>query len=336
MRLIFSWVLLGLFLGGAAGASTLETVKARGTLICGVGGKVPGFSTVDADGKFLGLDVDYCRAVAAAIFGDAAKVKFTPVGITERFTALQSGEIDILARNTTWSFSRDTGLGIEFVGTLFYDGLGFMVHKSLKAASVKELDGASICIQSGTTTEQNIADYFTSNHMKYEQVLFESADQATKIYESGRCDAYATDSSSLAARRAILADPAANVILPEIISKEPLGPAVRAGDTQFAEIARWVLFALIDAEELNITSANADEMRQSVSPGIKRFLGGDSSLGSDKFGLGLDWAYQVIKQVGNYGEIFDRNLGAQSAMPLPRGINELWIKGGILYAPPVR
>jgi ABC-type amino acid transport/signal transduction systems, periplasmic component/domain len=326
----------------AAGASTdakagiLDTVKQRGSVVCGVSGKVPGFSVPDAQGVWSGMDVDYCRAVAAAVFNDPNKVTFRPVTTTERFTALQTGEIDVLARNTTWSFTRDANLGIEFVGANFYDGQGFMVSKQLGVKSAKELNGASICIQTGTTAEQNIADFFAANKLTFKQVVFESSDEAAKLYDTGRCDVYTTDTSGLAARRTTLSKPADHVILPEVISKEPLGPSIRAGDPQWANIAKWVLFAQINAEELGVTSANADEMRQSKNPDIRRLLGSDEALGNERWGLERDWAYRVVKLVGNYGEVFERNVGAKTPLGLDRGINQLWTKGGLMYAPPVR
>lgn len=326
----------GIAFTSPASAGILDTVKARGQLLCGVSGKVPGFSAPDAKGVWSGLDVDYCRAVAAAVFNDPEKVKFVPVTTTERFTALQSGEIDVLARNTTWTFSRDANIGLDFVGIMFHDGQGFMVNKKLGVTSVKGLNGASICIQNGTTTEQVVSDYFAANGMKYEPVAFESADEAAKIYDSGRCDVYTTDASGLAARRTTLSNPKDHVILPEIISKEPLGPAVRQGDQQWSHITRWVLFAMINAEELGVTSKNVDQMKASKNPDIRRLIGEDDSVYSDKFGLTKDWAFRAIKLVGNYGEVFDRNVGPATALGLERGPNQLWIKGGLLFAPPLR
>ncbi|MBP2291299.1 amino acid ABC transporter substrate-binding protein [Azospirillum rugosum] len=319
-----------------AQAGVLDTVKQRGNVVCGVSGKVPGFSVPDAQGVWSGMDVDYCRAIAAAVFNDASKVTFRPVTTTERFTALQTGEIDVLARNTTWSFTRDANLGIEFVGANFYDGQGFMVSKQLGVKSAKELNGASICIQTGTTAEQNIADFFTANKLTFKQVVFESSDEAAKLYDTGRCDVYTTDTSGLAARRTTLSKPADHVILPEVISKEPLGPSVRAGDPQWANIAKWALFAQINAEELGVTQANVDEMRQSKNPDVRRLLGSDEALGNERWGLDRDWAYRIVKLVGNYGEVFERNVGTKTSLGLDRGINQLWTKGGLMYAPPVR
>ena len=319
-----------------AQAGVLDTVKQRGSLVCGVSGKVPGFSVPDAQGVWSGMDVDYCRAIAAAVFNDPNKVTYRPVTTTERFTALQTGEIDVLVRNTTWSFTRDVNLGIEFVGANFYDGQGFMVSKDLNVKSAKELNGASVCIQAGTTAEQNIADFFAANSITFKQVVFESSDEATKLYDTGRCDVYTTDTSGLAARRTTLSKPATHVILPEVISKEPLGPAVRAGDPQWANIAKWTLFAMINAEELGVTSANADEQRNAKNPDVRRLLGSDEALGNERWGLERDWAYRIVKRVGNYGEVFERNVGTRTPLGLERGINALWSKGGLMYAPPVR
>ncbi len=327
---------LALLACASARAEVLDTVKKRGELVCGVSGKVPGFSVPDAQGVWTGIDVDYCRALAAAIFDDPNKVTFRPVTTNERFTALQSGEIDVLARNTTWSFSRDVNLGLEFVGTLFYDGQGFMVRRDLGVKSARDLNGASICIQTGTTTEQNISDYFAANAMSYKQVVFESADEATKLYDSGRCDVYTTDTSGLASRRTSLSRPADHVILPEVISKEPLGPAVRAGDPQWANIARWTLFALINAEELGVSSVNVDQQLASRNPEVRRLLDADEALGKERWGLDRGWAYRIVKRVGNYGEVFERNVGEKTPLGLARGTNQQWSKGGILYAPPVR
>lgn len=322
-------------MAGAAAAATLDAVKQKGYVNVGVSGKVIGFSAPDANGKWTGMDVDFGRAVAAAIFNDPEKVRFTPVAFKEAFTALQSGEIDILARNTTWTYQRDTKLGLEFAGVNFYDGQGFMVKKSLGVKSAAELNGATICTQAGTTTELNVSDYFSSKGMTFKPVVYESADEATVIYDSGRCDVYTTDASALAARRSSMKNPQDHLILPEVVSKEPLGPAVRQGDQQWSDINRWVLFALINAEELGITSKNVDEMKKSTNPSIQRFLGIDANYG-EFMGLGGDWAYQVVKHVGNYGEIFDRNVGPATAIGLERGLNALWTKGGLMYAPPIR
>lgn len=320
---------------GSAFAGTLDNVKEKGYVNTGVSGKVVGFSAPDAKGHWTGLDVDFARAVAAAIFDDPTKVRFTPVAFKEAFTALQSGEIDMLTRNTTWTFQRDTKLGLEFVGVLFYDGQGFMTKKDLGVKSALELDGASICTQAGTTTELNLSDYFTGKGMKYKPVVYESSDEATVIYDSGRCDVYTTDASGLAARRTTLKDPKAHIILPEVISKEPLGPAVRQGDQQWSDIVRWTLFALINAEEMGITSKNVDQMMASKNPAVQRFLGVSGDLGQH-LGLTKDWAYRIVKHVGNYGELYDRNVGPDTALGLDRGINALWTNGGLIYAPPIR
>lgn len=326
---------IALLTTGMALAGTLDAVKEKGYVNAGVSGKVVGFSSPDAKGKWTGMDVDFARAVASAIFDDAGKVRFTPVAFKEAFTALQSGEIDILTRNTTWTYQRDTKLGLEFVGTLFYDGQGFMVKKNLGVKSALELDGASVCTQSGTTTELNLSDYFATKNMTYKPVVYESADEATVIYDSGRCDVYTTDTSGLAARRTALANPKDHVILPEVISKEPLGPAVRQGDQQWSDLVRWTLFALINAEEMGITSNNVDSMLKSDNPAIKRFLGVSGDFGQH-IGLSPDWAYRIIKHVGNYGEMFERNVGPDTALGLERGVNALWSDGGLMYAPPVR
>lgn len=318
-----------------AAAGMLDTVKERGVVAAGVSGKVPGFSVPDEKGVWKGLDVEFGRALAAAIFNDPEKVKFVPVTTQERFTALQAGEIDVLSRNTTWTFERDAKLGLEFAGVIFYDGQGFMVNKKLGVTSAKQLDGASICIQIGTTTEKNVSDYFAANNMKYKPVVFESADESTVIYNTGRCDVYTTDTSGLAARRTALGNAEDHLILPEVISKEPLGPSVRQGDQQWSDIVRWTLFALINAEELGITSKNVDEMLKSKNPEVMGFLGVEGNYG-EQLGLTKDWAYRIVKHVGNYGEIFDRNVGPNTPLKLQRGLNALWTKGGIMYAPPLR
>lgn len=328
---------LGILLAWTSGvlAGMLDNVKARGAVVCGVSGKVPGFSVPDDKGVWRGLDVDFCRSLAAAIFNDPEKVKFVPVTTKERFTALQTGEIDVLSRNTTWTFERDVQQGLDFAGILFFDGQGFMVNKKLGVTSAKQLNGASVCIQTGTTTEKNVSDYFAANNMTYKPVVFESADESTVIYDTGRCDVYTTDSSGLAARRTALSKPDEHIILPEIISKEPLGPSVRQTDPQWADIVRWTLFALINAEELGVTSKNVDEMLKSNNPEIKGLLGVEGNYG-EQFGLTKDWAYRIVKHMGNYGELFDRNVGPGTPLKLERGQNALWTKGGLLYAPPIR
>lgn len=314
---------------------TLDAVKARGVLQCGVSTGLPGFSNPDDKGNWKGLDVDMCRAVAAAVLGDATKVKYIPLTAKERFTALQSGEIDLLPRNTTWTQTRDTQLGLNFAGVNYYDGQGFMVSKDLGVKSAKELDGAAVCIQAGTTTELNLADYFRLNGMSYAPVVFDTSDQTVKGFEAGRCDVLTSDQSQLYALRIKLEKPDSAMVLPEVISKEPLGPVVRQGDDQWFNIVKWTHNALLNAEELGVTSANVDEMKKSKNPNVRRLIGLEGPKGK---GLGLndDWAYQVIKQIGNYGESFDRNVGAGSPLKVSRGINALWTDGGLQYAPPMR
>ena len=318
-----------------ASAGTLDDVKAAGKIKCGVSQGLPGFSNPDDQDNWSGLDVSYCRALAAAVLGDANAVEFTPLSAKVRFTALQSGEIDVLSRNTTWTATRDNSLGLEFVGVSYYDGQGFMVRKDLGVKSATELSGAAVCTNTGTTTELNVADYFRAQGMDYTVVAFEKADEVVAAYDAGRCDVYTTDRSGLAAQRVKLAEPDAHVVLPEIISKEPLGPAVRHGDNQWGDIARWTLNAMINAEELGVTSANVDEMKGSDNPGIKRLLGTEGSVGTD-LGLSADWAYNIVKQVGNYGEVYEATVGPNTPLKLDRGVNALWTQGGILYAPPVR
>jgi general L-amino acid transport system substrate-binding protein len=319
----------------AASAQTLNTVKQRGVLNCGANGQLAGFGLPDAQGNWTGLDVDFCRAVAAAVLGDAKKVKFVPLTAKDRFTALQSGDVDVLARNTTWTSSRDTSLGLNFTGVNYYDGQGFMVRKSLKVNSALELNGASVCVQQGTTTELNLADYFRANKMQLKSVTFADANQTVKAYDAGRCDAFTTDASGLYSERLRLANPDDHIVLPEIISKEPLGPSVRHGDDQWFDIVKWVHFAMVDAEDLGVTSKNLDEMLKSTNPEIKRLLGTEGNYG-EQLGLSKDWAVNIVKQVGNYGEVFDRNVGEGSPLKISRGLNRLWTKGGIMYAPPVR
>src|SRR5919109_664890 len=319
----------------AASAQTLKTVKDRGMLSCGVSQGLPGFSTPDDKGNWTGLDVDICRAIAAAIFNDATKIKFVPLSAKDRFTALQSGEIDVLSRNTTWTLSRDTALGANFTGVTYYDGQGFLVKKSLKVNSALELSSASVCVQTGTTTEQNLADYFKGNNMKYEVIAFTSADETVKAYEAGRCDVFTSDVSQLYAERLKVANPADHVVLPEVISKEPLGPMVRHGDDQWFDIVKWTLYAMVNAEELGVSSKNVDEALKSNQPEIKRLLGTEGNFG-EQLGLTKDWVVRIVKQVGNYGEVFDRNVGTGSKLGISRGVNRLWTKGGIQYAPPVR
>jgi general L-amino acid transport system substrate-binding protein len=319
----------------SATAQTLKTVKDRGMLSCGVSQGLPGFSSPDDKGNWTGIDVDICRAIAAVVFNDPTKVKFVPLSAKDRFTALQSGEIDVLSRNTTWTLSRDTTLGANFTGVTYYDGQGFLVKKSLKVNSALELNSASVCVQTGTTNEQNLADYFKGNNMKYEVIAFGTADETVKAYESGRCDVFTSDVSQLYAERLKLSAPADHVVLPEVISKEPLGPMVRHGDDQWFDLVKWVLFAMVDAEELGITQKNIDEMVKSDKPELKRAFGTDGNLG-EQLGLTKDWVIRIVKAVGNYGESFDRNVGPSSKLGIARGLNNLWNKGGIQYAPPIR
>lgn len=321
--------------GTAAEAQTLKQVQSRGVLNCGANGNLAGFGLPDAQGNWTGFDVDYCRAIAAAIFNDPTKVKFVPLTAKDRFTALQSGEVDVLIRNTTWTSSRDTTLGLNFTGTNYYDGQGFMVRKALKVNSALELNDAAVCVQQGTTTELNLADFFRSNNMKLKTVTFATSDEAVKAYDAGRCDAYTTDASALYSERLRTAAPDDHVVLPDIISKEPLGPSVRHGDDQWFDIVRWVNFWLINAEELGVTKANVDAQMKSDNPDIRRLLGAEGKFG-EAFGLSNDFGANMIKHVGNYGEIFEKNLGQGSRLKISRGLNALWTKGGLQYAPPVR
>jgi general L-amino acid transport system substrate-binding protein len=322
--------------GAAFAGPTLNAVKQKGFVQCGVNTGLPGFSNPDSQGNWTGLDVDVCRAVAAAIFGDAKAVRFTPLSAQQRFTALQSGEIDILSRNTTWTLTRDTSLGLNFAPTTFYDGQGFMVPKALGVSSATELNGATVCVQPGTTTELNLADYFRGKGMQFQPVVIESFDEVNAAFFSGRCDVYTTDASGMASIRSTLApNPDDYIILPELISKEPLGPAVRHGDDEFFDIVKWTVYATLEAEEKGINSGNVDEMLKSPDPTIQRLLGSNPGMGQ---ALGLDekWAYNVIKSVGNYGEIFERNVGVKTPLKLERGPNALWTNGGLMYAMPVR
>jgi general L-amino acid transport system substrate-binding protein len=319
----------------AASAQTLTTIKNRGELICGANGTLAGFGLPDPQGNWTGFDVDFCRAIAAAIFNDPTKVKFVPLTAKDRFTALQSGEIDVLSRNTTWTLSRDTSLGLDFVAVTYYDGQGFMVRRALKVNSALELNGAAVCVQQGTTSELNLADYFRANQMQLKTVTFATGDEARKAYESGRCDAYTTDSSGLYGERQKLAVPGDHIVLPEIISKEPLTPAVRHGDSQWTDIVRWTHFAMVDAEELGVTKANVDEKLKADDPETRRMLGAEGQYG-EALGLTNDWVYRIVKHVGNYGEVFERNIGQGSPLKIVRGLNALWTKGGLQYGPPFR
>ncbi len=331
-----SVALLAAATASAYAGATMDGVKKKGFVQCGVNTGVPGFAGADDKGNWKGLDVDVCRAAAAAVFGDAKKVKFTPLTAKERFTALQSGEIDVLSRNTTWTLTRDSDLGLNFTGVNYYDGQGFLVKKSLGVKSAKELDGASFCIQAGTTTELNLADYFRANKMKYTPITFDKSAETAQAFDAGRCDALTSDQSQLYALRIQLKDPKSAVVLPEVISKEPLGPVVRQGDDAWFNVVRWALFAMVNAEDLGITSKNVDEMKaKSTDPNVRRLLGVEGIKGK---GLGVpdDWAYNIVKQVGNYGESFERNVGMDSPLEISRGLNALWSNGGIQYAPPIR
>nr|WP_298139342.1 amino acid ABC transporter substrate-binding protein [uncultured Pseudomonas sp.] len=335
LAVVTAAVVLGASSFAQAGA-TLDAVKEKGFVQCGISDGLPGFSYADKKGNYLGLDVDVCRAVAAALFGDASKVKYSPLTAKERFTALQSGEIDILSRNTTWTSSRDSGMGLNFTGVNYYDGQGLLVNKKLGVTSAKELDGATICILAGTTTELNLSDYFRANGLKYTPITYDAIDESTKSMEAGRCDVLTSDQSALYAQRLKLAAPQDYMVLPEVISKEPLGPAVRQGDDDWFNIVRWSLFAMVNAEELGITSKNVEEMAKTTkNPDVARLLGAEGEFGKD-LQLPKDWAVRIVKQVGNYGESFERNVGAGSELKIERGLNALWNKGGLQYAPPVR
>ena len=335
MKKLTSTLLLTSILAVAANtasADTLSSVKSKGFVQCGASTGLPGFSNADASGSWKGLDVDICRAVAAAVLGDAGKVKYTPLTAKERFTALQSGEIDMLSRNTTWTLTRDGSLGLNFAGVNYYDGQGFMVTKGLGVKSALELDGAAVCIQAGTTTELNLADYFRENGMKYKSVTYDTSDATIKGFEAGRCDMLSSDQSQLYALRIKLKNPGDAIVLPEVISKEPLGPVVRQGDDKWFNIVKWSLYAMVNAEELGLTSKNIDSMKGSSNPSIGRFMDGQG----EKLSLNNDWAYNIVKQVGNYGEAFERNVGMSSPLKISRGLNALWSNGGLQYAPPIR
>jgi general L-amino acid transport system substrate-binding protein len=331
---------LGFSIGGAVAqtaspGATLRNVQAAGYVKCGVSPSLAGFSQPDSAGTWTGIDVDLCRAVAAAVFNDPSKVRFSPLSAKDRFTALQSGEVDVLSRVTTWTLQRDTALGLNFAGINYYDGQGFMVRKSLNVKTARELSGASICVQTGTTTELNVADYFRANNMRYEPVVFSTADETLKAYESGRCDVFTTDASGVYSQRLSLAQPNDHMVLPDIISKEPLGPVVRHGDDQWFDIVKWTHFAMVTAEELGISRGTLDQMLTSTNPEVRRVLGIEGS-GGEALGLTKDWVVRIVRHVGNYGETFDRNLGAGSRLGIERGLNALWNKGGLQYAPPIR
>jgi general L-amino acid transport system substrate-binding protein len=321
----------------AHAGKTIDAIKARGQVICGVNPSLPGFAAADSQGNWTGFDVDICKAVSATVLSDATKVKWTPLNASQRFAALQSGEIDVLSRNTTWTLTRDASLGLNFTGVTYYDGQGFMVTKKSKITSAKQLKGATVCVQSGTTTEKNLADYSKAMKLNMKPVVFETQEATNKAYFTGRCQVYTTDASGLASvRNKEATNPADHLILPDLISKEPLGPSVRRGDDEWFAIVKWVVFALIEAEEYGITQANVDQMKSSsTDPVVQRILGTSEDTGK-LLGLDKDWAYRAIKAVGNYGEMFERNLGPNSTLKLPRGANNLWSKGGLIYAPPVR
>lgn len=317
------------------GASTLDDVLARGFLKCGVSEGQPGFSQIDDDGQWQGFDVEYCRAIAAAVLSDADAVEYTPLPASQRFDALVEGDVDILSRNSTWTMARETGLGISFVGVTYYDGQAFMVRQSMGLTSALELSNATICANAGTTTVLNVTDFFEQRGMPFELVTFENVDEVVAAYDSRRCDAYAHDTSGLFAQRLNLTSPQEHIVLPEVISKEPLSPAVRGGDQAWFNIARWVLFAMINAEELGLTSDNIASFQNSENPAVARLTGAQGDFGQ-MLGVHADWAFEVISQVGNYGEVFERTIGSNSELGIGRGLNALWSEGGLLYAPPIR
>ena len=326
---------LGLAQSAHAG-KTLDAIKSRGQVVCGVNTSAPGFSAADSQGKWTGLDVDFCRAVAAATLGDANKVKYVPLNSQQRFASLQAGEIDVLSRNSTWTLTRDASLGVVFAGINYFDGQGFMVPKKLKVDNVKKLNGATVCVQAGTTSEKNVADYYGANGLKYKPVVFDTAEAITSAFFAGRCQVYTTDMSDLAGARTKASAPDDFQILPQVISKEPLGPSVRRGDDEWFQIVRWTLFAMLEAEENGLTQANVDAQKSgSKDPAVQRFLGVSEDTGK-LLGLDKEWAYRIVKQVGNYGESFERNLGPKTPLALPRGANNLWSKGGLMYAAPIR
>jgi general L-amino acid transport system substrate-binding protein len=317
-------------------AQTLKAVKARGVLNCGVSEGIPGFSAPDASGNWSGIDVDFCRAIAAAVFNDAKKVKFFPSAAPDRFKMLQARSVDLLSRNTTWTMSREVELKLAFAATTYYDGQGFMLRPSLNISSALEFgQNKKICVQTETTTEANLADFFKTNNMTYVRMAFKSLGEAVKAYESGQCDAFTADVSALYAERSKLAKPEDHVILPDVISKEPLGPAVRQGDEQWFHLVRWVHFAMLNAEELGVGSKTIDAAKQSTKPEVKRLVGTEGNYG-EQLGLTRDWAARIVAQVGNYGEVFERNVGTATKLGIPRGENNLWNRGGIQYAPPIR
>ncbi|MBV8744916.1 MAG: amino acid ABC transporter substrate-binding protein [Xanthobacteraceae bacterium] len=332
---LISLTLMTIPLAATARAQTLKTIKDRGVLNCGVSQGLYGFSIADDKGNWSGLDVDFCRALAAAIFDDASKVKFVPVTTNERFQALQSGAIDVLSRNSTWTLSRETDYKLNFGGVLYYDGQGFMLRKALNINSALDLDGKKVCVQSGTTTELNLKDFFATNNMKFEEIALPTAAETEKAYDSGRCDVLTSDVSGLYAERVALSNPSDHVVLPDVISKEPLGPAVRQGDDQWFEIVKWTLFAMLNAEELGVSSETLDAARKSTKPDVMRLVGNDGNFG-EQLGLTKDWVVRIVGQVGNYADVFTSNVGSNSKLGIPRAENNLWSRGGIQYAPPIR
>jgi general L-amino acid transport system substrate-binding protein len=338
LRRLVHWLVLAastVLLADVAGAQTLKLVKQRGHLICGVSQGLIGFSSPDEKGRWSGLDVDFCRAVAAAIFNDPTKLNFVALDAADRFAALKSGKVDLLSRNSTWTMSRETSLGLMFVGVAYYDGQGFLVHRASKLDTALDLDGKSICTQTGTTTELNLGDYFRSNGMQYKVIPLTTADETLKAYRAGQCDVLTSDVSQLYAERLKLANASDHIILPEVISKEPLGPVVRQGDDQWFNLVKWTLFAMINAEEIGVSSQTIDEAIKSEKPDVRRLVGLEGDFG-EQLGLSKDWAARIIRLVGNYGEVFERNVGVKSRLGIPRGLNALWTSGGILYAPPIR
>ncbi len=333
LRTSFAVLALSLLAVSVGHAGTLDDVRERESLRCGVNEGLSGFS-IQGDGEWRGLDVDFCRAIAAAVFGDATKVEFIPLSATQRYEVLKRGEIDILARNSTWTATRDTEQGVSFVAVNYFDGQSFMVRKLLGVLSALQLNGTTICVASGTTTQMNVADYFRANKMTYQETELENAEKVVQAYDRGECDVYSADQSALYSQRLNLTNPGEHIILPEIASKEPLGPVVRDDDPKWFDLVRWTLFAMINAEEYGITSKTAEAMKESENPSVRRLLGVDGAIG-EGMGVGNDWAYNIITMVGNYGESFDRNVGPDTALGIPRGINALWTKGGLMYAPPV-
>jgi general L-amino acid transport system substrate-binding protein len=331
---LFAFSLMGLAASGASAQVTLQSIKQRGTLICGSNVTIEGFGIVGPQGHWMGFDVDFCRAIAAAIFNDPTKVRFTSLDAKDRFTALQSGEVDVLSRNTTWTMSRDTQLGLDFPAITYFDGQGFMVRKALGISSAKDLNGKSICVEPSTTTELNLADYFRANNMKYEPMAL-IPDEVSRTYDADGCDALTADTSALYSHHFLTSHPDDHIVLPEIISKEPLGPAVRQDDPQWVDLVRWVHHAMLNAEEFGVTRENVEQMRTSDHPEVRRLLGTEGQFG-DALGLTKDWVVRIIKHVGNYGEVFERNLGEGSRLKIKRGRNALWTKGGLQYGIPTR